>query len=628
MQPEGNLLEINQSPLHFSGLTSSEVIGCPLWEVPWWHKSKPTQAAIKTAVACAAAGESVDYEVEILGVGDRLLTFHFSIKPITNQQGKIIFLILQGENLPDPQTDGDELITSAFSLPHHSPEIAERQLSEQKLRENEHRYASLAQMSPVAIFRTDLSGNYLYVNERWCELAGRSAELSLGQEWRRAIHPDDLALVDQAWRRSVPDLQPLRCEFRFRHSPDKVVWAFCQAVAETQANGAVIGYIGTVIDLTEPQPTQQAIEESEARFRIMADTAPVMIWMSGMDKGCTFFNQGWLEFTGRTMIQELGNGWAEGVHPEDLERCINIYTTAFDARNSFVMEYRLRRFDGEYRWILDTGTPRFSRYGAFVGLIGSCIDISERKQIELSLQERTAELTYLNTILTQTTATLQKRNQELDQFAYVASHDLKAPLRAIANLSQWLEEDLNDQLPPENQQQLNLLRGRVRRMEGLINGLLKYSQIGRIHPDLSLVNVNELLQEVIDALAAPATFKIEVASKMPTLMTKRMLLQQVFTNLIENAIKYHSRLDGQVKISVQDQGSHYKFTIADDGPGIAPEYQQKVFTMFQTLTARDLQESTGIGLAIVKKIVETEGGTISLDSSLGIGSSFHFTWTK
>ncbi|MBU7582580.1 MAG: PAS domain S-box protein [Nostoc sp. TH1S01] len=618
MQPEGNLLEINQSALNFIGVTSSDVIGRPLWEAGWWQNSQQTQQEIKTAVARAATGEFIHYQVEILGRGDRLLTFNFSLKPIANQQGEIIFLIFQGENLPDPKSESGACASA----------LSPRQLSEQILRENQPRYASLAKMSSVGIFRTDLSGNYLYVNEQWCELAGSSPGLSLGQGWRNTIHPDDLPLVEQAWRRSVPDLQPLRCEFRFRHSPDKSVWVFCQAAPETQANGAVIGYIGTVMDLNTPQPTQADLEESEARFRIIADTAPVMIWMSGLDQGCTFFNQGWLAFTGRTMVQELGNGWVAGIHPEDLERCMNAYTNAFDARKAFVMEYRLRRFDGEYRWILDTGTPRFLPDGVFAGFIGSCIDISDRKQIELSLQERTAELTSLNTILSQTTAILQKRNQELDQFAYVASHDLKAPLRAIANLSQWLEEDLNGQLPPENVQQLNLLRGRVRRMEGLINGLLEYSRVGRIHTDLSVVNVRELLEEVIDSLTPPATFHIEIASQMPNLITKRMPLQQVFTNLIENAIKHHSRLDGQVKISVTDQGSYYKFTVADDGPGIAPEYQQKVFTIFQTLTERDRQEGTGIGLAIVKKIVETEGGTITLDSQSGLGSSFHFTWMK
>jgi signal transduction histidine kinase len=255
-------------------------------------------------------------------------------------------------------------------------------------------------------------------------------------------------------------------------------------------------------------------------------------------------------------------------------------------------------------------------------------DISERKQAELALQQRAEELTCVNTILTQTTAMLQKRNQELDQFAYVTSHDLKAPLRAIANLSEWLEEDLAGQLPSENKHQLDLLRGRVHRMEGLINGLLEYSRIGRIHTDLSLVNLNNLLQEVIDSLERPLSFKIDVASGMPAFITKRIPLQQVFTNLIENAIKHHSRLDGHVKISVQDQGRYYKFTVADDGPGIPQEYHQKVFSIFQTLEARDRKESTGIGLAIVKKIVETEGGTINLDSSSGGGSSFHFTWPK
>src|SRR4029434_10744128 len=136
------------------------------------------------------------------------------------------------------------------------------------------------------------------------------------------------------------------------------------------------------LDITERKNSEQTIRESEERFRTMANVAPVMIWMSGKDKLCTFFNKGWLDFTGRTLEQELGNGWAEGVHREDIDRCLEIYDNAFSARQEFTMEYRLRRSDGEYRWVLDIGTPRFASDGAFLGYIGSCIDITERNEAE------------------------------------------------------------------------------------------------------------------------------------------------------------------------------------------------------------------------------------------------------
>jgi PAS domain S-box-containing protein len=385
---------------------------------------------------------------------------------------------------------------------------------------------------------------------------------------------------------------------------------------------------GQVIELTECKLTEQALRESEQRFQAMADTAPMMIWMSGVEKLCNYFNKPWLDFTGRTMERELGNGWTEGVHPEDFERCLHTYVTAFDTRQNFKMEYRLRRCDGEYRWVLDVGVPRWNEDGSFAGYIGSCIDISDRKQTELSLQQRAEELTRVNTILAQTTTMLKKRNDELDQFAYVTSHDLKAPLRAIANLSEWIEDDLQDQLPEENRQQMHLLRGRVQRMEALINGLLEYSRIGRSKTPLSVVKVDEMLQEVIESLAPPPTFTIEIQPGMPTLLTKRLPLQQVFSNLISNAIQHHNRSDGHVKISVEDRGDYYEFAVVDDGPGIACEFQNKIFVIFQTLEARDQKESTGVGLAIVKKIVETETGTITLNSQLGAGSTFRFTWPK
>jgi PAS domain S-box-containing protein len=255
-------------------------------------------------------------------------------------------------------------------------------------------------------------------------------------------------------------------------------------------------------------------------------------------------------------------------------------------------------------------------------------DITEFQQSEAKLQARADELVRLTAVLAQTNMTLENRNKELEQFAYVTSHDLKAPLRAIASLSEWLEEDLEGQLPAENVKQLKLLRGRVLRMEALINGLLDYSRIGRTHTAMERVAVDELLKEIIDSLAPPASFRIDIAPEMPTLITRRMLLRQVFANLIGNAVKHHDRPDGHIQISVHPREDAYEFVVADNGPGIAPEYHGKIFAIFQTLTARDTKESTGIGLSIVKKIVETEGGEIWIESQEGLGTAFHFTWLK
>src|SRR4029453_18061029 len=152
---------------------------------------------------------------------------------------------------------------------------------------------------------------------------------------------------------------------------------------------------GVARDITKRKTAEEELRESEARFRTVANAAPVLIWMAGPDKLCTFFNTGWLEFTGRSLEQELGNGWAEGVHPEDIDRCLDIYQNSFNARESFTMEYRLRRSDRESRWVLDIGTPRFASDGAFIGYIGSCIDITERKAAEVEARQRREQVELL-----------------------------------------------------------------------------------------------------------------------------------------------------------------------------------------------------------------------------------------
>jgi signal transduction histidine kinase len=238
-----------------------------------------------------------------------------------------------------------------------------------------------------------------------------------------------------------------------------------------------------------------------------------------------------------------------------------------------------------------------------------------------------ATLNQMTQTLDASFSALEKRNQELDQFAYVASHDLKAPLRGVTTIVKWIEDELAAELSPQLRTYLDQMKGRLSRLEDLINGLLAYARVGRTTQTHQTVDVQQLLHEVGE-LVVPPDFQLEIGPGMPTFETDRLSLQQVFTNLLSNAVKYHQRGAGHLEVTCRDIGNCYEFRVQDDGPGIAPEYHQKIFLLFQTLRDRNTAESTGIGLSIVQKIINEQHGTIRVDSAVGQGAGFIFTWPK
>ncbi|MCB9233969.1 MAG: GHKL domain-containing protein [Bacteroidia bacterium] len=233
-----------------------------------------------------------------------------------------------------------------------------------------------------------------------------------------------------------------------------------------------------------------------------------------------------------------------------------------------------------------------------------------------------------NTLLQNYVARLEQANEDLDRFAYIVSHDLKTPLRGIRNLSTWIAEDLGENLPQEIKDHITLLQKQVLKMDSLIEGVLKYSRAARELLHLEPVMISELLEEIRKSLQGKNGIKVVVKGDMPILTTSRSMLEQVFSNLIHNAVLHHDKTEGEVVISCENLDGFTRFTVEDDGPGISPEYHQKIFEIFQTLGTNKNEENTGVGLAIVKKIIQEAGGAITLESDKGKGARFSFTWPK
>jgi signal transduction histidine kinase len=287
-------------------------------------------------------------------------------------------------------------------------------------------------------------------------------------------------------------------------------------------------------------------------------------------------------------------------------------------------EFEVRSESGA--WYFARMLPYRTIEGEIDGLVFTFVDITGRKQAEDALRDLNARLEQR---VGERTLELERSNRELDQFAYVASHDLKSPLRAITNLANWIREDAAATLPSTSLAHLDKLRSRVARMERLLDDLLTYSRAGRHLHKPQLVDTAELVRGIQFFLELPPGFRVQIEHPMPQLFTERVPLETVLRNLVNNAVKHHDRpREGFVRVSAEEQGDWVQFSVLDNGPGIAPQHHERVFQIFQSLKPRDQVEGSGMGLAVVKKTVESQGGRIELISDTGQGAIFRFTWPK
>ncbi|HEY7490074.1 MAG TPA: CHASE domain-containing protein, partial [Candidatus Tectomicrobia bacterium] len=370
-------------------------------------------------------------------------------------------------------------------------------------------------------------------------------------------------------------------------------------------------------EITERQRVEEALREREARTRAILETA--------IDGIVTIDEQGIIESFNPAAERLFGYAAAEVVGqsigmlmPSPYREEHHTYLACSrhtDERGVIGIGREVpgqRKDSTTFLMELDISEVRLEGRRLFTGIVR---DVTERRRAEAELARTNAEL--------------RSSNQELEQFAYVASHDLKAPLRGIAHLTTWIEEDLTDVLESDLRQKMGLLRGRVRRLETLLDDLLEYSRVGRVTETVKVVDTRALVTDVTTLLAPPEGFSVIIAETLPTFDTAEKPLRQVFMNLLSNAIKHHDRPDGHIEVTVQDQSEYYEFLVTDDGPGISPVFHTRIFQMFQTLKSRDEVEGSGMGLALVKKVVEGQGGAIHVESDdTHRGTTMRFTWRK
>jgi len=667
MTPDGILIEANRTALEAAALQPEDVLNRPFPETYWWSYSPVTQELLRTAIAQAAQGHSTRFDVQVRLGEEQFIIIDFMLAPITDEAGTVTFLVPSGLD------------------------ITERKAAEVALQQSEEYFRSTFENAAVGIAHVALNGNWLRVNQRLCDIVGYTRPELLQSDFQTITHPDDLGRDLEHFRRLLAgDCERYQLEKRYFHRDGHLVWVYLTVALERDREGNALYAISVIEDISDRKVAEQRLHylaeasdvlNSSLDYHMTLQQLTELLTPDWADwcavdivaaSAATDDSTPWraklqrLAFahadpTKLIWLQELQTHFGPGLesnrgaanairtrtsqfHPEvtdDLmvERVENPQELALlrqlGVRSALVVPLLARDTVLGALTLIRSETDR-----AYTALdLHFAEELARRTAFavdnaRLYQEARAAEaaLLKLNETLEQhvkeRTAELERSNRELDQFAYIASHDLRAPLRAIDNLAAWIAEDAGVLLPAPSREHLQKLQERIQRMENLLDDLLAYSRADRLHGQPTLVDSRALVQSVIYLFAPASTFQIVLPPTMPHFLTVRVPLETVFRNLIGNAIKHHQRPDGMITIGAIDGEQQVTFTVSDDGPGIDAEFHERIFGMFQTLRPRDQVEGSGVGLAIVKKIVESLGGRVTVESAVGQGATFRFTWPK
>jgi two-component system sensor kinase FixL len=494
------------------------------------------------------------------------------------------------------------------------------------LDEQEQNYLKLLSKSSNCIYNIDLNLNTTYVNPAFLKLLDVSDQDELVNKpflperfWVNLQKRDQL--MEQLNMASVEVN-----ELTLKTMGGKRLFVTLFSSPTKNIKGQINGSQGVLYDVTPQKELQERtteLRQSEQRFRLVAEATSDLIyewdmatnsldWFGDIDGALGFE---WGEFP------RIMEAWVDRIHPDDQAGLVNYVKWLRRSVNIIQAEYRIRRKDGTWCYWAEHAVPVLDGKGNPLRWIGACVDITERKEARKNLEK-------LNMELESSVQELSRANKQLEEFAYMVAHDLKTPLRGIGTLADWLVMDYADKFDEAGKEQVRLLNKRAKQMSVLIDSIKQYSMLGQNIQKKKQVDLNDVISEVISIITPPENIEVIIEDKLPAIVCERTHIIQIFQNLLSNAVKYMDKPKGQIKVGYNEDDNFWKFSVVDNGPGIQQKYFEKIFKIFQTLSPRNGIESTGIGLSIVKKLVELNNGRVWVESEVGHGSTFFFTLSK
>ncbi|HET7898957.1 MAG TPA: PAS domain-containing protein, partial [Flavisolibacter sp.] len=511
-----------------------------------------------------------------------------------------------------------------------------------ELSESEERFRLIANTTSDAIWDWDLVNNIVWWSDSFYNRFGfdNTEDVTNSAFWLTKIHPEEKEKVSQSLQEAINSgMKEWIARFRFQKADGSYAVILDKGTVLTDNNGTPYRMVGAMIDITETENAAQLLQEKNNElqalideFQFVTDFMPQMVWSTRPDGYHDFFNEQWYNYTGLSFEQTKDQGWSLVVHPDDFDRTWKTWQHSLQTGEIYDIEYRLRRYDGKYRWFLGRALPMRDDQGNIIKWFGTCTDIHDQRMASDILEQKVRERTYE---LQKANAELEASNTELLQFASVASHDLKEPLRKIHMFGNLIKERYlnNNDAAGEYMQRIITSSARMTR---LINDLLDFTRIS-VNSEFELTDLNLVIEEVLSDLEIAVKekdAKIEVGS-LPKAEVIPGQIRQVLQNLVSNALKFSKKneqplirvsseivADCRIDASSAPEGNYFRLTIADNGIGFDNQYAEKIFTIFQRLHSREKYEGTGIGLAIARKIIERHNGLIAADSKEGEGTCF------
>lgn len=522
--------------------------------------------------------------------------------------------------------DADQGVLQVLGLAQDTTQ--EHQI-QQAFLENEKVYRALTDLSPQIVWRTDAQGNLDYCNENWRRFTGMDLNQSKRGSWLSAVHPDFRERIHLEWAHAAASGRDSEIEIPLRRADGLHRWHLGRSVAVRDVNGKIVWWMGIAFDVHERKQAELALRESEERFRTLADTAPVMIWMSDEHGKPAYFNKPMLEFIG-PLHSPAGTQLPPFIHPEDFATGFQTCLRAIEERNPFQCDYRQRRADGEYRWITSHGRPRFGADGNFMGYIGITLDITDRKVVEDTLRRHQFELQNALTAAESARERAEAADRSKDQFLAVLSHELRTPLTPVLLAAAALPA--RPDIPPQVRDALQMISHNVQLEARLIDDLLDLTRITRGTLELSLQNVD--LHAVIgralqicgsELVAKNHRLNLALAAQQFSVYGDFARLQQVFWNLIKNAVKF-TPAGGTLYVRSKNIGTAICIEIQDNGIGIEPSVLPKIFNSFEQGGQEIMRRfgGLGLGLAISTAVVSAHHGQLTASSpGKGFGATFY-----